>query len=97
MDLRSRLHSDILNITLVRFTNWRMELIILHKLHFRYIRLSDATPMEKVKTLLVDHWGIFRPNRPHLALALVGGAKNFRLEGRKKETFKVDRYYSISL
>ena len=45
--------------------------------------------MDKVKTLLVDYWNIFKPNRPHLALSLVGGAKNFRLEGRKKETFKV--------
>ena len=55
----------------------------------RYIRLSDSTPMEKVKTLLLDYWNIFKPNHPHLALSLVGGAKNFRLEGRKKETFKV--------
>ena len=60
-----------------------------NKSSFRYIRLSDATPMEKVKTLLLDYWNIFKPNRPHLALSLVGGAKNFRLEGRKKETFKV--------
>ena len=45
--------------------------------------------MEKVKTLLLDYWNIFKPNRPHLALSLIGGAKNFRLEGRKKETFKV--------
>ena len=26
--------------------------------------------------------------RPHLALSIVGGAKNFKLDGRKKETFK---------
>ena len=57
--------------------------------YFRYIRLSDSTPMDKVKTLLLDYWNIFKPNRPHLALSLIGGAKNFRLEGRKKETFKV--------
>ena len=54
----------------------------------KYIRLSDTTSMEMVKTLLLDYWSIFKPNRPHLALSLVGGAKNFRLEGRKKETFK---------
>ena len=59
------------------------------KFYFRYIRLSDSTPMERVKTLLLDYWNIFKPNRPHLALSLIGGAKNFRLEGRKKETFKV--------
>ena len=27
--------------------------------------------------------------RPHLALSIVGGAKNFHMDGRKKETFKV--------
>ena len=62
------------------------------RLYSRYIRLSDSTPMEKVKILLLDYWNIFKPNHPHLALSLVGGAKNFRLEGRKKETFKV--YFS---
>ena len=55
----------------------------------RYIRLSDTTPMSKVRELLIDHWGLFRPHRPHLALSLIGGAKNFRMEGRKRETFKV--------
>ena len=44
--------------------------------------------MSKVKELLIDHWGLFRPHRPHLALSLIGGAKNFRMEGRKRETFK---------
>ena len=37
---------------------------------------------------MVDFWGVFRPYKPHLALSLIGGAKNFRMEGRKKETFK---------
>jgi hypothetical protein len=54
----------------------------------KYIRLSDTTPMHKVKELLIDHWGLFRPHRPHLAISLIGGAKNFRMEGRKRETFK---------
>ena len=34
---------------------------------------------------------IHRP-RPHLALSIVGGAKNFHMDGRKKETFKVALY-----
>lgn len=55
---------------------------------FRYIRISDKTSMDKVRELLVDHWGILKPRRPHLALSLIGGAKNFRMEGKKKETFK---------
>ena len=25
---------------------------------------------------------------PHLVLSIIGGAKNFRLDGRKKEVFK---------
>jgi hypothetical protein len=63
--------------------------------------------MSKVRELLIDHWGLFRPHRPHLALSLIGGAKNFRMEGRKRETFKVgysfvfiiqkDFYLNISL
>lgn len=44
--------------------------------------------MHVVKELLTDYWGIYEPHRPHLALSLIGGAKNFRMEGRKKETFK---------
>ena len=44
--------------------------------------------MSKVKDLLIDQWGLFRPQRPHLALSLIGGAKNFRMEGRKREIFK---------
>ena len=54
----------------------------------KYIRVSDNTPMSKIHTLLVDYWGIFKPNRPHLALSVIGGAKNFRMEGRKREIFK---------
>ena len=50
--------------------------------------MSDNTPMSKIHTLLVDYWGIFKPNRPHLALSVIGGAKNFRMEGRKREIFK---------
>ena len=44
--------------------------------------------MSKIHTLLVDYWGILKPQKPHLALSLIGGAKNFKMEGRKKEIFK---------
>ena len=50
--------------------------------------MSDATPTSKVKRLLEDCWQLLEPKRPHLALSLIGGAKNFKMEGRKKETFK---------
>ncbi len=54
----------------------------------KYLRLSDQTPMHLIKELLVDHWALFSPFKPHLAISLIGGAKNFRMEGKKKETFK---------
>ena len=54
----------------------------------KYVRVSDNTPMSKILTLLVDYWSIFKPNRPHLALSVIGGAKNFQMEGRKREVFK---------
>ena len=38
----------------------------------RYIRISDDTPMQYMKELLVDYWGILQPHRPHLALSLIG-------------------------
>ena len=36
----------------------------------------------------MDYWGFLKPRKPYLALSLIGGAKNFRMEGKKKETFK---------
>ena len=41
-----------------------------------------------MRELLVDYWGFLKPRKPYLALSLIGGAKNFRMEGKKKETFK---------
>ena len=35
----------------------------------------------------MEHWDIMTP-RPHLALSVIGGAKNFKLDGRKKVAFK---------
>ena len=37
--------------------------------------------------LIKEHWDMMKP-RPHLALSIVGGAKNFKMDGRLKETFK---------
>jgi transient receptor potential cation channel subfamily M protein 2 len=44
--------------------------------------------MPLVRSLLLDYWRLFEPAKPHLVLSLIGGAKNFRMEGRKKDTFK---------
>ena len=56
--------------------------------YFRYIRISSRSNIERVRELLVDYWGFLKPRKPYLALSLIGGAKNFRMEGKKKETFK---------
>ena len=53
----------------------------------KYLRLADNTTMASVKEFISDYWHLMKP-RPHLALSIVGGAKNFKLDGRKKETFK---------
>ncbi|CAH1785123.1 unnamed protein product [Owenia fusiformis] len=53
----------------------------------KFIRLSDKTPMEDVITLLEKHWHMLNPEPPNLVVSVVGGAKNFKLDGRKKEVF----------
>ena len=53
----------------------------------KYIRLSNNTDMNRIKMLLTDHWEMLTP-RPRLVLGVIGGAQNFKLEGRKRETFK---------
>ena len=53
----------------------------------KYVRLADNTTIASVKEFIVEQWGLLRP-RPHLVLSIVGGAKNFHMDGRKKETFK---------
>ena len=53
----------------------------------KYLRLADNTTLASVKEFVCDYWNLMKP-RPHLALSVVGGAKNFKLDGRKKETFK---------
>ena len=44
--------------------------------------------MSQVKHLMEETWNMFHPKRPHLALSLIGGAKNFKMDAGKKETFK---------
>ena len=53
----------------------------------KYLRVSNNADMKKIKMLLTDHWDMFTP-RPRLVLGVIGGAQNFKLEGRKRETFK---------
>ena len=44
--------------------------------------------MSNVMELLDSKWDMLNPHRPHLALSIFGGAKFFKLDGRKKEIFK---------
>lgn len=53
----------------------------------KYVRLSVDTNLEKIKQFLVDQWEMMTP-RPRLAIGIIGGAQNFKLEGRKQQTFK---------
>ncbi|XP_071522333.1 transient receptor potential cation channel subfamily M member-like 2 [Panulirus ornatus] len=53
----------------------------------KYVRLSCDTPMQSVLTLLSDYWQLLDPHRPQLVISVTGGAKNFQLDGKKKETF----------
>ena len=53
----------------------------------KYVRLADNSTMESVKQYIVKYWNLTQ-QRPYLALSIVGGAKNFKLDGRNKEKFK---------
>uniref|UniRef100_A0A1I8H0Q3 LSDAT_euk domain-containing protein n=1 Tax=Macrostomum lignano TaxID=282301 RepID=A0A1I8H0Q3_9PLAT len=37
--------------------------------------------------LMKTHWKMSEPQQPSLCISVIGGAKNFKLEGRKKEVF----------
>ena len=43
--------------------------------------------MQDVLTLLTDYWQMLEPNRPHLVISVIGGAKNFKLDPKKEEVF----------
>ncbi|KAK3876196.1 hypothetical protein Pcinc_018987 [Petrolisthes cinctipes] len=53
----------------------------------KYIRLTSDTQMSDILTLFSDYWHLMDPHRPQLAISVTGGAKNFRLDGKKKATF----------
>ena len=55
--------------------------------HLQFVRLADSTPMEQVVSLLVDHWNLFYPRPANLVITIVGGAKNFKLDGKTREIF----------
>ena len=53
----------------------------------KYVRVSNDTDMESIGDLLQSEWDLARPHKPSLIISVVGGAKNFSLNGRRKQTF----------
>ena len=37
--------------------------------------------------LMTDYWDMYHPFEPNLVITVIGGAKNFKLDGKKKEIF----------
>ncbi|XP_076107233.1 transient receptor potential cation channel subfamily M member 8-like [Mytilus galloprovincialis] len=57
----------------------------------KYLRLTDKEQPDSVGLaikLMKDHWRIMEPNTPSLIISVVGGAKNFKLNGKMRETFQ---------
>ena len=53
----------------------------------QYVRVCDDTDVVDVLELLTKHWLMDKPYAPNLVITVIGGAKNFKLSGKKKEVF----------
>ena len=61
--------------------------------------MTDEDSVEDLIRLMIDFWKIMEPKAPNLVISVVGGAKNFKLDGRMRDTFstgliKVQQCYS---
>jgi len=54
---------------------------------FQYARLADDSDINDVLELIRDHWKILEPVKPSLVITVIGGAKNFELDNKKKDMF----------
>ena len=54
---------------------------------FQYVRLADNTEIDTVVELLLNHWHLDHPHQANLVITVIGGAKNFHLDGKKKDIF----------
>ncbi len=43
--------------------------------------------MEDVKDLMLNNWRMNEPVPASLVITVIGGAKNFKLDGKKREVF----------
>ncbi|CAG2185727.1 unnamed protein product [Mytilus edulis] len=53
----------------------------------KFTGMEQVGGMKPAK-LMKDHWKIMEPNTPSLIISVVGGAKNFKLNGKMRETFQ---------
>lgn len=56
-------------------------------LYFQYLRLSDKDSVDACLEFMQVFWHIMEPSPPNLVISVVGGAKNFRLDGEMRDTF----------
>ena len=53
----------------------------------QYVRVCDEDSVDDLVELMELHWNMLAGNRANLVITIIGGAKNFKLDGRRKETF----------
>ena len=53
----------------------------------KYVRVSNDADMESIGDLLQTEWDLSRPHKPSLVISVLGGAKQFSLNGRRKQIF----------
>ena len=53
----------------------------------QYIRMTDDDSVDDLLRLMNDYWHIMQPLSPNLVISVIGGAKNFKLDGRMGDTF----------
>lgn len=53
----------------------------------KYVRVADSDSADDVITLMMNYWRIGEPKLADLVITVIGGAKNFKLDGRMREIF----------
>ena len=51
--------------------------------------MADDACISDVLELMLNHWNMDKPYHPNLVITVIGGAKNFKLDGKKKEIFNI--------
>ncbi|XP_071090476.1 transient receptor potential cation channel subfamily M member-like 2 [Haliotis cracherodii] len=53
----------------------------------KYIRVASTDSEKHVLEMMLKYWRILEPVPPKLVISVIGGAKNFKLDGRMRDTF----------